>query len=748
MPELICFHPTAQRSPQRDPTSVIAQLSGSSYRRQVMSSGNHPLSMRLSITADVDPFSRRRIQQSDSRDPVALHTEQTSRSFALSELNAIDKLISDAALKSKASNDASDKKGNKDIAAKIIKGISHVLEVAESVAEIQPMAAGVVRTFSKMLSLELQRRENNEQIAVVYHSMTHLVYTLRHLEPILDIEDDIGDDLSYALADIQTSMEEFGRFVNLYYKCRQKIFHVLFSQQYKDEMSGYLGQFNQQKKKLESLINTRVTITTHARLDMLIQHSETIINKLNEGDTKVQAAADFIEAHGGPDTVKRDDALLAELAKTLNEKLTTSIKLTLREDFSVLLEESAKQYALKMDNVQVAIAASVSSAQEVILRRLNEGPHEMIVDEDIRAVWKQNATGRLASNVGFSWMALRDYYQRKFDGHRTTETVHHNDYWTLQFLSKVIYHSAIGDVIDEDGSGFISASELNHFVERRPKDWSVPQWFAFWACGWYNNNISYHRGIHKTLNNIYGAIRESSSPPEIKDGFSKLLDHIKPLVLSADVDEDGWDECDKLVQLQDRYMEIEEGGVKRQLQQFGFNLEDESTLSSVMNDSRIELHIMCLLYVLMEQLHTTMSQLLDEIDDNDALAQKTFEGLSSSFLATFYAFDERMHDLVRCWRQQGKDIDLQIDRYADGLFVNWYKEAEEENNALHRLKAFLGDGDEDSHESESTNAVDSQQAKIEYLVRQASSFEDRLTSIENLLRRLVVHGENGQFAAM
>lgn len=39
-------------------------------------------------------------------------------------------------------------------------------------------------------------------------------------------------------------------------------------------------------------------------------------------------------------------------------------------------------------------------------------------------------------------------------------------------------HPAIGDAIDEDGSGFISVHEANHFLKRIPNGWSVPQWFA------------------------------------------------------------------------------------------------------------------------------------------------------------------------------------------------------------------------------------------------------------------------------
>ena len=42
-------------------------------------------------------------------------------------------------------------------------------------------------------------------------------------------------------------------------------------------------------------------------------------------------------------------------------------------------------------------------------------------------------------------------------------------------------YAAIGDIIDDDGSGYISALEVNIFLkseQRCLRKWSKPQWFA------------------------------------------------------------------------------------------------------------------------------------------------------------------------------------------------------------------------------------------------------------------------------
>ncbi len=47
-----------------------------------------------------------------------------------------------------------------------------------------------------------------------------------------------------------------------------------------------------------------------------------------------------------------------------------------------------------------------------------------------------------------------------------------------QSISHPADHSAIGDMVDEDGSDLISASEMNKFSAVCPEGWSTAQWFA------------------------------------------------------------------------------------------------------------------------------------------------------------------------------------------------------------------------------------------------------------------------------
>ena len=45
-------------------------------------------------------------------------------------------------------------------------------------------------------------------------------------------------------------------------------------------------------------------------------------------------------------------------------------------------------------------------------------------------------------------------------------------------MSDLTGHPAIGDAIDEDGSGYLSVLEVDRFFQKKPKGWSSSGWIA------------------------------------------------------------------------------------------------------------------------------------------------------------------------------------------------------------------------------------------------------------------------------
>ena len=82
---------------------------------------------------------------------------------------------------------------------------------------------------------------------------------------------------------------------------------------------------------------------------------------------------------------------------------------------------------------------------------------------------------------------------------------------------------------------------------------------------------------------------------------------------------------------------------------------------------------MCLFYVLARRLHDAIESSLHchRSGRHSHISElRQIEDTAQSCLVAFFAFQARMQELMRGWRSQGRNIDLQIDRYADGLFRN------------------------------------------------------------------------------
>ncbi|KIJ64361.1 hypothetical protein HYDPIDRAFT_28804 [Hydnomerulius pinastri MD-312] len=615
-------------------------------------------------------------------------------------------------------------KGNdkevKRLATKIVSGANQVIEVLEGLAELHPVAKATVTIFKALIKLELDRRDNNEQIAVICHSMTSLMYVLKYLAPIIDIDDGLNAALEEELTNIASNMQEFGNFSNVYYKYKNSIFRVCRSAEYKDRLSGFQVSFTEQKGNLQQLISYRVAIETHdtaGQIAVVAANVEKIISKLGESTPKEEQAAKFIQQKGGPDAVLYDDALLAGVAKILGEKLNGSMKTALRDDLDALLSANLNQFILKVDGAKWQIEEAVERSTSTILRRLDAGPHELIEDEDVKVVWK----------------AINDHFEIKFRKHFQDNGVAHPDSWTLPFLSKVMYHPAIGDAIDEDGSGFVSVHECNHFIKQRPPNWSLPQWFAFWAAVWFDNNIVYYNKVVDIVDDIRTAAEKAKA--KNKDGIAYylvVLDFLQPIILDSldsGIAENAQDDCDlqEFTRVQTEYMDLEQGQVRQRLEEADYYLEDENMLVHATKSTRIELSIMCLLTLVLEHHKGTIIRAQKEVIEEDKLVD-----MGDSLATVFLAFNNRMADLIRGWKQQRLTVALQVQCFAGGIYSGWYEESQKTDNALDRLLKFCNNEDDDEEEEESAETPD----KMSELVDRVAALETRLGNIEHMLQIL------------
>ncbi|KAI0329932.1 hypothetical protein GY45DRAFT_1371175 [Cubamyces sp. BRFM 1775] len=608
------------------------------------------------------------------------------------------------------------------------------MEFLDAVADMHPVAKFVVGSLSKLVKQERQRHENNAYIVVVITTMVNTVYHVRFLIRIpVRVEKEIKDDMEDICKDMVATITEFEAFVDTYHRSWQITYKVIFAHKHKKQVEHFLDRFRQHKERFEHMSMT----VSQVQLVNLNLDVGRILEALEIESPDVKRAEDFINQHGGEDEVRKNPQLVDELASILGEKATPRLKDMLRQDFDEVLNKQTARYLEQLASVQNAVVSSVSDAQAAILSRLNEGPHVLIEDEEIRTIWERNV--RTPSFIRWkSYVKSRifvegihQHYQTKFHDHESDE--HFKDAWTLPFFSRAMYHSAIGDIVDDDASGYLSASEVNEFISEkyslRGSPWTNPQWFAFWACGWYNNNAWYHSRIKDILREMGTSLATAKIPEQARKPFDEIqliVESLKPLARqnpSAASSPSGGSTQ-------------QENSIQSKLENDGYHISDKSRLEIVVGSTRIELHMMALLYELVKRLCDTIDKVVasNEVADEHLIV---VEELATSCIVVFVAFEDRMRDLVRCWRFEGKDIEMQIDRFADGLFRRCYREVSTFEKAYDTLRGCIfGDDAKLPRHLRPFSSASRVQTSVDGLARQVVVLSERVQTLEERLKKV------------
>ncbi|KAJ7117415.1 hypothetical protein C8R43DRAFT_107837 [Mycena crocata] len=362
----------------------------------------------------------------------------------------------------------------------ILSPAKDVIAILDVMKNIHPVIGAVTTIFTILIKLEVDRRENDKSIAVLHLAMTNLLFILSYLEPTFDTTDKIKTILQKYLEEVCKTMNQFGNFCDTYYKQRGMV-RMIRSGGYKTKLAGFATSFEDHKKELQYLMTTK-TAATVTKMDSNVQEVSAKLDQvlafINLQNPKERAIAKRIQEYpGGEDAAVLDDKLLAKIGKLLKEEISSQTKFALRENIDDVLKSNFARFGLKVETAMHEIKDAVERSTETIMTRLDSGPHDLIEDEDIKAVWKE-MNWRLSCKCRHFVDAVHHHYAQKF-GKYTLETGEpHPERWTLKFLGNIIFYPAIGDAIDEDGSGYISVHEANRFFNSRPRGWPPPQWMA------------------------------------------------------------------------------------------------------------------------------------------------------------------------------------------------------------------------------------------------------------------------------
>ncbi|KAI0637622.1 hypothetical protein C8Q77DRAFT_1153356 [Trametes polyzona] len=540
-----------------------------------------------------------------------------------------------------------------------------VFDFIGNIAQLHPAASFAIK-------LEVQHQENDVHIAVVHGKMAKTVFHLRFLNQIpAEEEKSLEQGMHVLFRGMAETIRKFGEFVNAYHNHQwQKATKFFFAHAHKSKLEEFDQQFQQHKEEMEDMYKS----SAHVQLLKISDDTSEILRRLRILDPETEAAQKIVAQHGGNvNEAMKDPKIVEQVAATFKERATFSMKNVLADGFHALLDRHQRRYEMKYRTLENLVTDSQS-----LLAIVQDGPHEVIQDKEFREIWQS---------------------------------------------------------------------------------WSNPQWFAFWACGWYNNNAWYFHEIDSMMQDLAEDLHghRPMTPIDSWSTMKNILASIKPLILVADVEDvsgvvHGMPR--QLSQLQTEYREFEEAAIQDALRQHGVHLTDKGSIMAVVKDTRIELHMMPLLYVLtkchdpcrtsagfrfgtptglppdIRQLPSALpiaspkssplvpyaigpSRLpLNSASPSDGTRPNTkrlsklvkkvlaqarihhdeaceIEEIAISCITIFVAYDHRLRDLSRGWRFEAKDIAMQVDRYADGLFKKYYTKPWEYHTAYKNLRHYL-----------------------------------------------------------
>ncbi|CEL61696.1 hypothetical protein RSOLAG1IB_04446 [Rhizoctonia solani AG-1 IB] len=625
-----------------------------------------------------------------------------------SQLEAAKMTIANPSVISRAS------KVTKQVISTLLAPAKSLAELLGIVSEAIPPTEPIAEVFRGLLRLELDRQDNDKRIATLYLSMSAMLVILAKLDSVFNEEGDLSDLLDRKLDDIVNLLNDFGNFCDVYYKHRTVV-RFLRITRYNDLINDFAESFISTRQELETLIlnhTTLVVMQTSNTVNLIARELSELTQFMNTQTTREREAQDLIKAKGGVEKVVKDNDLICEVSTKLGDPIRSSaqtkrsIQYSLNEDLGCQMKDNHALFMMKLTSVKEELAEAINKSTVTILTRLDAGPHEIINDPDIKAIWQEMKWRNTAKSRQFV-SAIQYHFEQKFSRYmKEHEGAQHPDCWTLNYLSRVIFYPAIADAIDEDSSGYISLHELNNFFDSRPKDWTATQWLAYWAAGWYQDNLQYRDKIMARLSafesSVEGLRPENKGP--LQDYLSEVAENVKLIADSLysnvlEYFEAESAETVNLASLREKYVEYVTKEVEERLDQANYKIDDPHTLNLIVGvGNRLEARLLCIIHRLLKRHHKIF-----DIAKDKPLQEGITVSMTTSLQVIFETFTKRTRALMESWRQQRLDADLQAEWYAYGLFEEWYK----------KEKGIESEEDYDDEDLSEEDATDEEQEEIE-----------------------------------
>ncbi|KAF7291359.1 hypothetical protein MIND_01280400 [Mycena indigotica] len=582
----------------------------------------------------------------------------------------------------------------KESAAAVLEPAKDVVVILDSVVKYIPAIMVAESIFSVVIKHELERNENDKNILVVYHTMSVFWFTMCDLQAIFRADHDhIKDGLDNFFQAVAKTIEDFGNFRDVYYR-HGHFTHTLRSSEYRKKLTGFTTAFATHKSDLHFLLSESSALEIHetlgsvggmaAQLDLVTKQLATVTGMLSRQTPFEMKIGEAVRVGG--ERALEDSSFLNQLARDhfgAQEDLDPQIQTHLRVSLDEALSSNMPGFSLKVEAAQKEMADALERSKDAILHQLNSGAYQLIKDDDIRSVW-QAMNWKISCKSRHFVDAVHSHFVQRFSDHERNSGDRHGEEWTLYVLSQVIYYPSIADAIDDDGSGYISVHEVNHFFKSRPKEWSAPQWLAYWAAGWKHNSLAYKERCQSIFSAIESAARKvhPDNRPGVKayiktSGISELylvVNSVAPDMLARRAHHSPV----QLDALRADMMKKESEAISTRMERIQYQLESPETVLAVLGTYRLEGFILCVLELILER-HLAILEVANSL----VVHEQELSSMTNSMKNLAAAFGMRYRTLTESWRQQRLDTDFLVQSFAGGIFREWHQVFADQQHDVH-----------------------------------------------------------------
>ncbi|KAK1231089.1 hypothetical protein PQX77_005806 [Marasmius sp. AFHP31] len=290
----------------------------------------------------------------------------------------------------------------------------------------------------------------------------------------------------------------------------------------------------------------------------------------------------------------------------------------------------------------LALERTVVQQGDRVAGLIQEGSHNRIIDEEMRAIWKEMGWKLVVPTSEFV-LTLHDYFvsqhhdMRLVSDHFSMPALPGSSIademsalnkafalakqrsaskWALECLH-MSNMGPVSDAFDADASGYVSVWEANQVISLRPNGWSLVQWLAYWASGRQHTINQYTARICDILRDMHVLQRTRVLPVNrysvdcYLDGM-KILDRVLSSVAQGTSNSPPGGELAERVE---QYTRTEEDRMDHVLQALGYEIDGQDTIELITSRYQIERNFFPLVYLLLRQhftvIHTGCGRLLD-----------------------------------------------------------------------------------------------------------------------------------------